>query len=215
MSERNPNTMMDQPFWEDIFLSRTEEWGGDPNSQLVRECSALTPGRALDAATGEGTDAMWLAGRGWQVTAVDISTVALRRNAAVAERAGSAMSQRIQWQQADLTKWTPPESAYDLVSAHFLHLPPAEREFAFRGLAAAVAPSGTLLIVGHHTSDLNTTIGRWRAAPDLLFTAEEVATQLEPDRWQIVVCAAHERNAIDPEGRTVIINDAVLRATRL
>lgn len=48
--------MMDQPFWEDIFLSRTGEWGGDPNPQLVRECSALTPGRALDAATGEGTD---------------------------------------------------------------------------------------------------------------------------------------------------------------
>jgi hypothetical protein len=81
-------------------------------------------------------------------------------------------------------------------------------------MAAAVRPGGTLLIVGHHPSDLETTVGRWNL-PGFLFTAEEIAATLDPDDWRIVVAAAPARQAADPDGRPVTIHDAVLRAERL
>lgn len=80
-------------------------------------------------------------------------------------------------------------------------------------LAAAVAAGGTLLVVGHHPSDLATTMGRPRL-PDLMFTAEDVAAGLDPDHWEIVVAESRPRRALDPEGREITIADAVLRARR-
>jgi len=102
---------------------------------------------------------------------------------------------------------------FDLISAQFVHLPRPSLESLVRRLAAAVLPGGTLLIVGHHPSDLDTTIGRWNL-PDLMFTADRVAAVLDLDDWQIVLAGAPERQALDPEGRSVTIRDAVLHAVR-
>jgi SAM-dependent methyltransferase len=186
-------------------------WSGDPNPQLVNEVSDLTPGTALDVGCGEGADAMWLAQRGWRVTAVDISSVALERARAVEVRADVA--RRIDWLHADLIAGAPPAASYDLVSAQFMQLPPAPREVLFRRLAAAVNPHGTLLIVGHHPSDLQTTARR-PPLPELFYTAADVAALLEPDEWEIVVEAARARSTTDPAGHTIRIHDAVLRARR-
>jgi hypothetical protein len=102
---------------------------------------------------------------------------------------------------------------FDLVSAQFLHLPPPARESLFRRLAAAVRPGGTFLFVGHHPSDLETTVGRWNL-PELFFTADEIAAALNHDGWQIIVAGAPERQTLDPDGRPITIRDAVLRARR-
>jgi hypothetical protein len=104
------------------------------------------------------------------------------------------------------------EASYDLVSAQFLHLPKAPREALFRRLTASVAPGGSLLIVGHHPSDLAVIPRPW--LPDLFFTADDVAALLDPQEWDIVVSEARGRGATDPEGRAVTIHDAVLRARR-
>ena len=132
-------------FWESHYRQREQIWSGNPNPQLVSEAIGLTPGKALDVGCGEGADAHWLAERGWQVTAVDISTVAIQRGAARAAERGAAVAQRIEWLVADITHWTPAEARYDLVSAQYFQLPKAPREVIFRRLAAAVAPGGTLL----------------------------------------------------------------------
>src|SRR5439155_10790242 len=129
-----------------------------------------------------------------------------------AERAAEASrdaADRIVWQQADILSWDPAPLQFDLVSAHFIHLPALARESLHRRLAAAVRPSGSLLIVGHHPSDLETSVGRPNL-PDFFFTADQVAAGLEPDDWQIIVAAALERQALDPDGRPVTIHDAVL-----
>lgn len=63
-------------FWEERYRGRTTAHVSPPNPQLVTEAGDLTPGTALDAGCGEGADAIWLASRGWQVTAVDIATTA-------------------------------------------------------------------------------------------------------------------------------------------
>jgi len=146
-------------FWDERYRNATQVWSGHPNPWLVREISGLEPGPALDAGCGEGADSHWLAGQGWQVTAVDVSPIALQRGAAFTE---ADLADRIRWQPVDLLSWVPDRHSYQLVNAQFLRFPPAMREPLMRRLADAVRPGGTLLIVGHHPSDLPTTIGaRW------------------------------------------------------
>ncbi|HET6382932.1 MAG TPA: class I SAM-dependent methyltransferase [Armatimonadota bacterium] len=198
-------------FWDEIYRSREALWSGNPNLQLVAETSDLAPGAALDAGCGEGADAIWLAERGWRVTAVDVSSVALDRARAV--RVGDEVAQRIEWRQKDLLAWTPPPDTYDLVSSQFIHLTPEPRALLFRRLAASVKRGGTLLIVGHHPSDLQTTARR-PPGPELLYTAAEVAALVEPDRWDIIVEDSRGRTVTDPAGQPITVHDSVFRARR-
>ncbi|MFD1322785.1 FAD-dependent oxidoreductase [Micromonospora sonneratiae] len=206
-------TMFEEAAWEERYRSRPAIWSGRPNPQLVAEAAGLTPGRALDVGCGEGADAVWLADRGWQVTGVDISATALERGAAHAAAAGAQIADRIEWTRADLRQQPPAEGAYDLVSAQFMHLPGDARRELFTRLAAAVAFGGTLLIVGHHPSDLRTTAHRMHF-PDMMFTGEEVAASLDPTTWEVVSADARPRSVVDPEGRDITIHDAVLVARR-
>jgi SAM-dependent methyltransferase len=203
----------DQAYWDERYRSQDRLWSQEPNRYLVSEAAGLSPGSALDAGCGEGADALWLAGQGWTVTAVDLSSVALERAAAAAAAAGDEVAGRIAWQQADLTGWDPGRDRFDLVSCQYLHLPPGQREPLFERLAASVRPGGTLLIGAHHPSDLHTTVRRPKQ-PELFFTGDEVAAALDPARWQIVTNAAPERTVTDHEGRDVTIRDTVLRARR-
>jgi SAM-dependent methyltransferase len=203
----------DKAFWDERYRSSERVWSGRPNPVLVTEATGLAPGDALDIGAGEGADAVWLAERGWQVTAVDLSDVALQRAALHAAGRGNDVAGRIAWRQADITGWAPPASSYDLVSSQFMHLPSAQRPSLFAALAAAVRPGGTLLVAGHHPSDLRTSVRRPRL-PDLMFTPEEVAGCLPAAGWQVEVCEAQPHDAVDPDGVTVTVHDSVLRATR-
>lgn len=200
-------------FWDARYRSAGMIWSGNPNPRLVEHAVDLALGTALDVGCGEGADAIWLAARGWQVTGLDLSTVALDRAAERAAAASEAVAARITWQQADLLSWDPAPMRFDLVSAQFIHLPKAERDPVFQRLAESVSPGGTLLIVGHHPSDLQTTLRRPQQ-PELFFTAADVAAFLDPQEWEMIVSAAVPRGTTDPEGRTVTIHDAVLRARR-
>nr|WP_030491471.1 bifunctional NAD(P)/FAD-dependent oxidoreductase/class I SAM-dependent methyltransferase [Micromonospora chokoriensis] len=204
-------TTFEEPAWEERYQARPSVWSGRPNPQLVAEVADLTPGRALDVGSGEGADAVWLAERGWRVTAVDISTTALDRAAAHAESAGVA--DRIEFLHADLRDKPPTDEAYDLVSAQFMHLPPVQRRELFARLAAAVAPGGVLLIVGHDPSDLWTSARRMHM-PDMMYTAQDVAADLDPAHWEVLAAQARPRQATDVNGQETTIHDAVLVARR-
>jgi SAM-dependent methyltransferase len=206
-------TVFDEATWEERYRSATAVWSGRPNPQLVAEASDLLPGTALDVGCGEGGDALWLAERGWRVTAVDFSTTALSRGAAHAAARGPEVAARIEWRHADLRSWGPPPGAFDLVSAQYMHLPSAERRPLFARLAAAVAPGGTLLLVGHDFGDLATAEHR-EHQPDMFFTAEEVAASLPPGEWAVLVADARPRPARSHEGEGITVHDAVLRARR-
>lgn len=206
------DTMFSQGFWDDRYASAESLWSGQPNQRLVENVADLTAGAALDLGSGEGADAIWLARRGWQVLAVDISEVALQRAARHADAAGAEIAARITWQQQDLRSWDPAPMQFDLVSQQFLHLPRSIREVQHRRLAAGVRSGGMLLIVGHARSDLHTSMCRPNL-PDLFFTAEEEAAALDPDEWT-VTASSPEREARDPDGNRVTISDAVLSAVR-
>ena len=205
--------LFSQDFWDARYRSADLIWSGDPNPHLIAQVADLAPGTALDVGSGEGSDAIWLASLGWQVTGIDVSPVALARAAERAANAGKEIAARITWQQGDLLSWDPAPQTFDLISAQFMHLPRSAREVVHRRLAAAIRPAGSLLIVGHHPSDLETTMRRPNL-PDLFFTAEQVAAGLDPDDWQLVVAASPERQTLDAEGRPVTISDAVMHAIR-
>ncbi|MEU4330174.1 class I SAM-dependent methyltransferase [Nonomuraea dietziae] len=202
----------DRTYWEERYRGHAAVGGRRPNPQLVAEAGDLPPGTALDAGCGEGADAVWLASRGWRVTAVDIAATALVRAREHAESLGADLASRIDWVEADLTSWTPAEERFDLVSTHYVHLA-ASREALFGRLAASVAPGGTLLIVGHHPSDPHTTHSHG-PSPAVHFTAEEVAAGLDPGLWDIAVAEARSRSATAPDGHEMTMHDAVVRARR-
>jgi SAM-dependent methyltransferase len=204
-----------EQYWEERYRDGGPVWSGRPNELLVREVASLPPGTVLDLGCGEGGDAVWLAGQGWQVTAVDVSATALRRGAEHARDAGVA--ERISWERHDLSR-SFPEGSFDLVSAQFLHSPVAaegEREEVLRRAAAAVAPGGVLLVAGH---------AGWpswvREDPPFDYhfpTTGEVldVLDLEPGRWRVQREELIEREATDPEGRPGRREDNVLRIERL
>src|ERR1700712_2364692 len=153
MHDENP---FGHEYWENRYAEPGLTWSGSPNPVLVAEARALTPGRALDIGSGEGGDAQWLASMGWSVTGVDIAANALAKARARVEDADPLAATRIVWEQHDITDWVPELDAFDLVSSQFMHLPEPQRSSLFRSLAAAIAPGGTLLIVGHDVDPMET-----------------------------------------------------------
>ncbi len=198
--------------WDTRYSESEQIWSGRPNTVLAREAAALTPGTALDLGCGEGGDAVWLAGQGWRVTAVDVSRVALDRAAGHAAAAG--VGDRIDWQWHDLAT-SFPTGAFDLVSAQFLHsMGELPREEILRKAAAAVAPDGVLLIEGHSG------LPHWEEHdhPQIrLPTADEVieALNLQDGKWEVLLKEEHERVQTMPDGETITRTDNTVKLRRL
>ncbi|WP_250035077.1 class I SAM-dependent methyltransferase [Paractinoplanes maris] len=183
--------MSDEQAWDTRYSEKARIWSGNPNVVLAREAGDLPPGRALDLGCGEGGDAIWLARRGWQVTAADISGVALARAQQHADDAGVT----VDWQKRDLLTDFP-EGRYDLVSAQFLHFwGEFDRESILRKAAAAVAPGGILLIEGHlDTGPVHRP--EHENAPELP-GPDEVIERLHLDEgWEVLLAEVHPREHV-------------------
>ena len=179
--------------------------GEGPNPTLVLGTAGLLPGTALELAAGSGTNAVWLAGQGWRTTAVDWSPVGLANGQAKAEAAGV----EVEWLERDLFAWSPPVRSFDLVVIVYLHVPPDERAKIYPRAAAAVAPRGRLLVVGHDR--LNATEGEG-GPPDTvrLFTADEIARELLAVEPTLVVERSETVRRVPLPGRAPIDSLLVL-----
>ena len=194
--------------WEERYAERERVWSGRVNARLAEVVEQVTPGRALDLGCGEGADALWLAERGWHVTAVDISQTALDR--AAADAAARNLAGSIDYQRHDLTE-TFPDGVFDLVSAQFLHSTvPMDRAQLLRRAAGVVAKGGTLLIVDHGAAP------PWSSKPDHhhheFGSAEHVVSLLNLDdaEWDRVRIEAVERDAVGPDGQHAVLTDNVM-----
>ncbi len=197
-----------QDEWDERYAAVEQVWSGDPNGALVAEVADLPPGRALDVGCGEGADAIWLASRGWQVTALDVSQVALHR----AARHGAAAGARVEWLHAGLLDAD--LTSYDLVSAQYPALPRTgpDDEANQRALLAAVAAGGTLLVVHH---DLAAEHGHEHTGfdpADYVMPAD--ITRLLDGDWRIEVDEQRPRHVTTGAGAGHV-GDLVLRARRL
>ena len=194
--------------WDERYREMEQVWSGRPNGALVAEAAGLRPGRALDVGCGEGADAVWLAGQGWDVTALDVSQVALDRAAQHAREAGSA----VQWLHSGLVGAPLEPAAFDLVSAQYPALPRTPDDDAERALLAAVAPGGTLLVVHH--ADIDTEAAKAHGFdPDDYVSPADVATLLD-DRWHVEVNERRARHVTGGAGAHHT-HDLVLRARHL
>lgn len=193
--------------WDQRYAGADQVWSGEPNGALVAEVGRLEPGRALDVGCGEGADASWLAARGWQVSALDVSVVALRRAAAAAARAGV----RVQWLLADLLDAPLPPGGFDLVSAHYPALLRTPGKDAERALLAAVAPGGHLLVVHHADVDIEAAKAHG-CDPTRYVSPADVAALLD-ERWQVSLDERRPRRVASGAGAQHT-HDVVLHAWR-
>ena len=192
--------------WNRRYTSADPHSTPVPNRFLVAEVSDLLPGRALDLACGAGRNAVWLAERGWSVTAVDFSDVALSMARELAEARGTV----VEWIEADVLTWTPASSTFDLVCVLYLQLPADERRAVLRLATAALRPGGTLLVIAHDLLNLTEGSGG-PTQPDVLFTPDDVVGEIDGLR---VEKAERVRRPVDDGGSTRNAIDALVRARR-
>jgi SAM-dependent methyltransferase len=164
---------VDRTDWDRRYETSELVWTASPNRFVVEELTGLEPGRALDLGTGEGRNAVWMAERGWRVTAVDFSPVGLAKAARLAEARGVA----VDWVTFDLRDYRPPTATFDLVLVAYLHLRPLARAGVLQSAAEALAPGGTLLVVGHDATNLTEGVGGPQD-PDVLYTPESIVADL-------------------------------------
>lgn len=173
-------------------------WSAVP-AQIVQDTvSPFPPGRALDLATGDGRNAIWLAGHGWTVTAVDFSAEAIGQAGAHAAEAGVS----VDWQVGDATVWEPAGESFDLITVIYLHLPePALRAVLARA-AGWLSPGGHLVALGHDRANLETG-APGPTDPDILYTPELLRSSIDPaslGACRVVRCETIRRDlATDPE----------------
>lgn len=199
---------MDRDAWNDRYAAADLVWTAEPNATFAAEVASLPGGTALDLGAGEGRNAIWLAQRGWTTTAVDFSDVALAK----AQDRAAAQGVQIDTVAADVTTYSPSESTYGLVAVIYLHLPAPERTLVHQRAAAALAPGGTLIVLGHDTTNLADGHGGPQD-PDVLFAPDDVVHDL--DGADVVVTRAERvhRTVTTPEGDRVAI-DALVTARR-
>ena len=210
LHDKDPSGQAER-FWQEHYQDRNQPWSGKANAILARFAEPLPAATALDLGCGTGGNALWLAQRGWQMTAVDISANALGRAAAHAATAGVA--DRVDFQQHDLAR-TFPAGAFSLVYALYLQSPISfPRERVLRKAAAAVAAGGLLLIVEHAS------VAPWSwADPETVFpTPQEALATLELDLggWRIAFIGAPERLANGPGGQAAVVADNIIALKRL
>jgi SAM-dependent methyltransferase len=183
-------------------------WSGRPNGRLVAEVADLTPGQALDVGCGEGADAIWLAARGWKVTAIDVSAVAVGRAREAAERAGAT----VEWVCGDALQSPFPARSFDLVSMQYPALPKSAGEDAVETLLDTVRPGGMLVAVYHDLDDEHREQMKSRGIDPSDYVGADDLALLLGDDFTVELHAVEPR--IDPPPGTPHIADVVLRARR-
>lgn len=161
---------MDARAWDERYAD-SRQWSTTPNQFVAEALADLPPGRALDLACGEGRNALWLAGLGWSVTALDFSSVGIERGRSAAQQAGLA----VDWVVGDAL--THPLHQVDLAVVAYLQLPPEQRREAVRRTWAALAPGGTFFLVAHDSSNLTEGTGGPQDTT-VLYTADDVSRDL-------------------------------------
>jgi SAM-dependent methyltransferase len=210
---------MDAAAWDERYAASDLVWSATPNQFVEAELAALPPGRALDVACGEGRNALWLADRGWSVTAVDFSRVGLEKARAIQQRHPRPQELALEWVVADVLRFDAGPTPYDLVVLAYLQLTADQRREAVRRSFLALRPGGTFFLVAHDSSNLTEGTGG-PTDPAVLFTAEEVLADLDGERFEVERAervtreVAADASHHHPGDRTRTAYDALVRVVR-
>ena len=197
---------MDSTGWDRRYSGSELVWTAEANRFLVSEVADLPTGSALDLACGEGRNAVWLAERGWQVTGVDFSQVGLDKAARLAGLRGVS----VDWLRADVLEYTPPADAFDLIAVFYLHIAAPAMTDVLRRAARALAPGGTVLVVGHDPTNIADGHGGPQD-PAILMTPEQIVAALP---GLDVERAERVRRPVPSAGDDVYAIDSLVRCVR-
>jgi SAM-dependent methyltransferase len=195
--------------WDERYAGAEFEWSMHPNQFVAEQLAGLPPGRALDLAAGEGRNSVWLAERGWSVTAVDFSRVGLEKGRTLGAAHGVGDSQ-VDWVVADLSEYQPARAAFELVLIAYLQVDAVLRDRVLARAAAALVPGGTLLVIGHDLTNLTEGVGGPRY-PEVLYTPEAITAGLPGLR---IVRAERVRRTVERDGGPATAIDTLVRAER-
>jgi SAM-dependent methyltransferase len=190
---------LDAREWDLRYAASELVWSAAPNQFVERELTDLPPGRALDLAAGEGRNTLWLADRGWEVTAVDFSRAGLDKARTLQSGHERGGDMRIDWVHADVLDYPARPGGFDLVLVAYLQLVEDQRRTAVRRAFDAVADGGTLLMVGHDSSNLTEGTGGPQD-PTVLFTAEDVLGDLDGAPFEVLRAERVARVVHPPHG---------------
>jgi len=194
-------------FWNERYSGSELVWSAEPNAWFADIAVDLPAGTALDLGAGEARNALWLAQRGWQATAVDFSDVAMSRAAELAAQQLGADAGRLRTVVADITTYDAPMT-YDLVLLAYIHLGADERWRMFHAAADAVAPGGLLVVIAHDSSNLTDGVGGPQD-PGVLYSPDDVLECLDGEGFE-VVRAERARRAVTVDGRDHEAIDAIV-----
>ena len=204
---------MDSTTWDKKYKDSELLWSADANIWVKDLTQDQPAGTALDIAAGEGRNALWLAARGWEVTAVDFSVVALQRARALADEHLGRDADRLTTLEADVETWVPKVRSYDLVLVAYLHLPEQLRRSVMRAAAEAVASGGTLLVVGHDLENLGSGHGGPQN-PEVLYRPSDIVADIEPAGLIVDRSETAARSVTDGQGQPAEALDALVVARR-
>lgn len=161
-------------FWDSRYGEPGFAYGMAPNAFLASQRKRLRPDtKALAVADGEGRNGVWLAEQGLEVLSVDASAVGLAKAQALAVDRGV----RLRTEQADLTTWSWPKAAFDVVVAIYVHFPPEHRARLHRAMYEALAPGGVLILEAFTPDQLQYKSGG-PPVRDMLYTADMLRQDL-------------------------------------
>jgi SAM-dependent methyltransferase len=186
---------MDIAGWEEKYRSVDPGSEDAPTILLVEIAEKLAPGTAIDLACGTGRNALYLAERGWVVTAVDGSQTAID----LVRQRSAARDLQMRTEIADLTapSFTMPADSFDLVLIAFY----LQRDL-FAKVKAALRPGGVVIAIAH-TPEPGEKWSEKRARPDELrgfFSGSELLWEYEgPSRDP-----AHRRPVAEIAARRVV-----------
>jgi SAM-dependent methyltransferase len=178
--------------WDERYEAR-RQWSEGPNRLVAELVAGLPPGTAVDLAAGEGRHALWLAGLGWEVTAVDFSAVGIGRGRT------QPGGERVRWETADVLEWSAPASSVDLVLIAYLHLRQEDMLPMLLRSVEWLRPGGRFLLLGHDVDNITRGVGGPQE-PDILHSVAglaPVAELLDVDRLEQVPRPTPEGTAID------------------
>jgi SAM-dependent methyltransferase len=178
--------------WDQRY-AETRQWSTGPNDLVASLLADLPPGDAVDLGAGEGRHALWLAERGWRVTAVDFSAVGIARGRS------QPGAERVGWVTADVTSWSAPEESLDLVLVAYLHLPPEDTVALLTRAVGWLRDGGRFLVLGHDVANIEHGVGGPQEQ-SILSSVERlapVAALLDVDRLEQVRRVTPQGTALD------------------